>query len=400
MRKFIKVGAIVLFIITFMFTSNPKIYSKNLKDVKAELAKMEEEARNNKAQQAKTESEIKSINAKMNETIKEIEFIQTEYDRINLEVASLEAQIKEKDSESKQIIEYLQLSTGENAYLDYAFTAKDPADLIFRISIVEQLTKYNTQLIEEMNDLIKQNKAHKVDLQNKEVSMGKLRVTLIDNLNSLGETKEDLADGYTEIESDIKELKSTIKMYEELCDNDTQELSTCGKGLVNTTFRRPTSSGRITSEFGYRYLDLYGYWKMHYGIDVGAGTGTSLYSIGSGIVTSASYESCGGNTITIIHKVNGNYYTSQYLHLSQIFVKKGDNVTSETLIGKTGNTGTCTTGPHLHLALTTGARYVTGGMYGVPNSAAYTLSSDFNKRAFNPRNMINFPAKGVQITSR
>ena len=40
-------------------------------------------------------------------------------------------------------------------------------------------------------------------------------------------------------------------------------------------------------------------------------------------------------------------YTSKYAHLSRIFVKKGENVTKGTPLGRCGKTG-YTTGQHLH----------------------------------------------------
>jgi len=40
-----------------------------------------------------------------------------------------------------------------------------------------------------------------------------------------------------------------------------------------------------------------------------------------------------------------------YFHLSQVFVGNGQRVKQNEPIGKTGNTGTQTTGPHLHFAL-------------------------------------------------
>ncbi|MFV0275325.1 MAG: murein hydrolase activator EnvC family protein [Bacilli bacterium] len=400
MKKIIRFTLLLLIIFGFTLVNTQTTSAKTLADVRQELKEMKDKANDNKQQQQLTDVEIKETETRMKNAIAEIESIQKEYQVIAREIEDLGEQINSKKEESKNIIRYLQISKRENIMLDYIFSAEDPSEFIYKSSVVNRLTEYNTTLMEEMKVLIEQNKAKDKELQKREVTLSNLRIQLVDDLESLGEEKEELYDGYTEIEEEIRNLKATIDMYEDLCKSETQDLDTCVGGLVNTSFRKPTRTGRVTSEFGYRYLQIYGYWKIHYGIDVGVSSGTELYSIGHGIVSSVSYDSCGGNTIWIIHKSKGKYYSSGYLHLSQTLVKVGDEVTSNTMIGRTGNTGSCTTGPHLHLAVTTGARYVVGGMYGIPSSEAYTYSTDYKKRSFDARNIINFPAKGVYWSSR
>ena len=45
----------------------------------------------------------------------------------------------------------------DNVYLEYVFNAKSFADFIYRSSVVEQLTKHNDELIDEMSALIDEN---------------------------------------------------------------------------------------------------------------------------------------------------------------------------------------------------------------------------------------------------
>lgn len=60
----------------------------------------------------------------------------------------------------------------------------------------------------------------------------------------------------------------------------------------------------------------------------------------------------GGNWIRVTDTEGRNW---EMAHLSQRGVKTGDRVTPGQLIGTTGNTGTVTTGPHLHLQVLNGA---------------------------------------------
>jgi murein DD-endopeptidase MepM/ murein hydrolase activator NlpD len=91
-----------------------------------------------------------------------------------------------------------------------------------------------------------------------------------------------------------------------------------------------------------------GFSVFHPGLDLGAEIGDSIKPIKAGVITESGYATDGyGNTILIDH---GKGLTSRYAHLSKIEVGVGQNVTTDTEIGKVGITGH-TTGPHLHLEI-------------------------------------------------
>jgi murein DD-endopeptidase MepM/ murein hydrolase activator NlpD len=86
------------------------------------------------------------------------------------------------------------------------------------------------------------------------------------------------------------------------------------------------------------------------GLDYNCAVGESVWAADRGIVVAASNNpNCGaGKNVTIRHRDGSQ---SIYFHLSQVFVGNGQRVKQHEPIGKTGNTGTQTTGPHLHFAL-------------------------------------------------
>lgn len=90
----------------------------------------------------------------------------------------------------------------------------------------------------------------------------------------------------------------------------------------------------------------------HEGVDFRAKIGTPTYSIGRGIVTRVdkTADSAAGKWIGIDH---GHGWFSRYMHMSRIYVEKGQQVARGELIGKTGNTGDpiIASGPHLHFDL-------------------------------------------------
>ena len=90
------------------------------------------------------------------------------------------------------------------------------------------------------------------------------------------------------------------------------------------------------------------YSFFHPGVDLGASIGDSIEPVKAGSVIEADYSKDGyGNTVVIDH---GKSLISRYAHLSKIEIKVGEEVTTNTKIGKVGITGR-STGPHLHLEI-------------------------------------------------
>ena len=119
----------------------------------------------------------------------------------------------------------------------------------------------------------------------------------------------------------------------------------------NTTYWAwPTTKPfRISSYFGWRVHPIRKTAHLHSGVDITGTPNKNVFAIQSGtvIVASSGYNSGSGTNIKIDH---GNGYVSQYMHLSKMFVKKGEKVEKGQLIGLIGCTGSCT-GPHLHLSV-------------------------------------------------
>lgn len=103
-------------------------------------------------------------------------------------------------------------------------------------------------------------------------------------------------------------------------------------------------SGTVTSPYGPRTCSECAS-NFHYGIDIGVGVGTNLGSPGNGTVKSYSYSSCGGNTHVVGYE---NGWETRFLHCSASIQPAGTAVTRNVDVAKSGNTGTCTSGPHLH----------------------------------------------------
>lgn len=403
MKKFSKYLVLLLILLIIPITTiNAK--EKTLGEWKKELNKVEKELEETNSKKNQTQQDINATNKKINSIYSQMDQINKDIESKTKESEQLEKDIEKKNKETKDLMKYYQVSSSGSAMLEYIMGAKSITDLIYRLSITEQISTYNKKVVEDMNNMIKENDKIKQDLASKKEELATLKGDLNNQVAKLNETKSSLdEEGHSQAES-IKEMKSTISYLKGKGCYDSETQTKClnriykpsgggsGGGYLppGTTFFRPTASGRISSEYGWR--TLYGKPNLHGAIDISTPTGTTLYSVAPGYVAKTiRSNSGGGNQIIIHHLINGKYYTSYYCHLSSINVSMGQIVTKDTVIGKTGNTGN-STGPHLHLGLATGRWYT--------DYYSYYGNSGFMGHSFNPRNVIVFPPKGSSYSNR
>jgi murein DD-endopeptidase MepM/ murein hydrolase activator NlpD len=98
--------------------------------------------------------------------------------------------------------------------------------------------------------------------------------------------------------------------------------------------------GHMTSNFGRR-----GSRRYHYGVDLKAKKGDTIYAAFDGKIRVKDYERGGYGNYIVIRHING--LETVYGHLSKFLVEENDFVESGQPIGLAGSTGR-STGPHLH----------------------------------------------------
>ena len=114
----------------------------------------------------------------------------------------------------------------------------------------------------------------------------------------------------------------------------------------NLTMVSPLRNLVVTSPYGYRTDPFTRKRAFHSGIDLRANY-EPAYAITYGEVIHVGYDNRSGLFVTIRH----GSITLSYCHLSQSLVTKGTHVRPGTPIAITGNSGSRSTGPHLHLTL-------------------------------------------------
>ena len=111
----------------------------------------------------------------------------------------------------------------------------------------------------------------------------------------------------------------------------------------------------ITSPFGMRQDPMdKSKQQMHKGIDIRAKHDDVLATENGGkvVAVNQSTNTGGGKSVTVEYaRTDGSKVQTTYMHLSSIAVKAGDEVKAGQKLGVSGNTGTRTTGEHLHFGV-------------------------------------------------
>ena len=391
---------LMTFILLSLFWMIPNVQAKTLRDLKNELAAIKERKANNDSQKKLTQNEINSVNNNISGIRSKITESENTVKKLSEEIIELTEKAKKKELEMKEILHFLQISNGENAYLEYIFGSKDITDFIYRSAVSGQLVSYNDSLISDYNNTIKESKEKQVQLGNEMVNLEAKQKNLEGELSKLGDELKDLNSISVDIDAEIAAQEKVVNYYEKTlqCKLD-ENINSCGKVPYSGKFIRPVQSGRISSNYGSRC-----YWNQtqgrnvctyHYGIDISGGD-TQIYAAAPGTVANILWrQSCGGNMLFVNHNVGGTYYTTGYYHLKSINVKVGDYVDQNTVIAIMGGDSStwsydrCSTGRHLHFAVAT-------GLY----MKDYLSWSTYQSRNLNPVTVVNFPGYGVWFSNR
>ena len=173
---------------------------------------------------------------------------------------------------------------------------------------------------------------------------------------------------FTKLRKGLKARKSLLEYFENKAENVNTKSNTLFAELVKTNKEDSLLRALVDEEDKYNTLEMEGerfttvlfppakgelssgfdYENKHYGVDIAMPENSPVHSISDGIVVFAEWTSETGFVIITEH-LNG--LTSIYQHNSSIVKSQGDRIQTGEIIAFTGNTGSLTTGPHLHFEL-------------------------------------------------
>lgn len=188
----------------------------------------------------------------------------------------------------------------------------------------------NALRVDSLQQLVDRQNLYIMNVQ--DIFSGKVEVGTIDTMDSLTAIREDSLMDRTKREEEFRRQYEETEKYNLTSITSQPDVD----GLI---FYRPTR-GMISASFD---ADT-----KHYGTDVAANPNESVLATLDGMVILSTYTAETGYVISVQHNQD---FISVYKHCGSLLKSAGDKVQGGEAIALVGNSGTLTTGPHLHFEL-------------------------------------------------
>ena len=360
MRKICKSIIICTFLCTFSFIS----YAADLNELQNQKNEIQ-------TQIDESNSQLNDVNDELTDNLKQIqkldESIQSseeDIEKLNEEITKKENEIQQAESELEKVTEkydtqkallderLVEMYENDNVkYLDVILKSKNLSDFISTFYIMSELTEYDMDLLETVDEQKKEIEQKNLELSSQKESLEQEKSTQKKTQIALSNTKVLRKNYMLKLSQEEQDLQAKIDEYNNQVNQIEEEIknlavtASFGEDYRGGTMQWPIYGHyTITSNYGMRTHPITGVYKLHTGVDISATIGTDFTAIADGIVVKAEYNGAYGNMVVIDH---GGGVQTLYAHGSQIIAQVGQEVKAGDIVLKVGSTG-YSTGPHAH----------------------------------------------------
>lgn len=370
-----------------IFAASSSTLKQELEALKDEAAEIKQQRADLKKEQEANASDTLNVVEQKKEIDQQIKLIHDEIDNINAQIQAYNLMIAEKqkeldDAKTRQANLSEQYSTRirameKNSHISYwsvLFQSTSFSDFLGNLQMMADIAQADQKMLAELEAVALEIQSAQAELADEKAGLDDQRAALsesqaeldeksaeanrlLDQLNDDAERMRELQAEYeakeSEISSDIaakeKEYTEALKKEEEAQKNNgSSGGGSSGGGGGGGSWGYPLPyRATVTSAYGWRTHPITGKQSFHNGVDLAAGSGTAIYAVRSGTVTTATYSSVYGYYVTVNH---GDGYSSLYAHMTDYVVSNGQYVEKGQLLGYVGSTG-WSTGPHLHFTI-------------------------------------------------
>ena len=432
--KSLTAGILATVLVGMLAVSVPsEVRAASSDEIRSQLDAMESEKATIQAQLAVLEqqrldnlNEIEDAVTQKNNIDRQIVLLVQEIDNINRQISAYNVLIADKQDELDEAEARLERLREQNrerirtmeeegtlTIWSVLFKANSFADLLDRMSMIEEIAEADHRRLEEMRqaadevNLAKQElAARKEELESTRAELNASQTELdarkleseelLQELLSRGEEYQALLEsGKDEMNALLEEIARQEAAYNEAKQAEYEQWLATSKPPETTEPEEtkpeetkpeetepeqpedpteddpqdtPSSEGwvipcsyvYVSSPFSTgRQHPILGYVRPHNGIDLAAYQGNPVYATKSGTVTTASVGDEPGNYVVINHH---DGFSSVYMHMSYYVVSAGEQVRAGQVIGYVGSTG-LSEGPHLHFGIMLNGTYVNPADY-------------------------------------
>ena len=389
----IMAAVMILSLLLSLFASGMHVHAASSSEIqdqidqlKDEQAEVKEQIAQLEAQRKQNQADIKTLVAEKNNYDQQVGLlyaqIQSTGDLISAYNLLIADKQKELDNAQQKLADLNEAyrerlrameEEGELSYWSVLFKASSFADFLDRLNMIQEIAGADRRRLEQLDAAAKAVEETKALLTQEKAGLEETKLALEQAQKDLEKKSAEASNLLNELiakgEEYIKYVEECEEqnrvMMEQIADKQAQydkakysewlatsvPPTTRPSGRPNTvdgvTWLVPTKNYRITSTYGMRIHPVYGYEKMHTGVDLAAPLNTPIYATRAGVVVWAGWGDTGGWWVKVDH---GDGFATTYLHLTRYIVKVGDFLEAGQVLGYMGSTGV-STGSHLHFGV-------------------------------------------------
>jgi murein DD-endopeptidase MepM/ murein hydrolase activator NlpD len=313
------------------------------------------------------EGRLDLLDGRIAEVRGRLETTQARLGVVSKELKALERQlaILEEIHVARAVATY---KAGPTADLDALLSAETFGDLVDRYEYYAAALDEDARLIEEMDQIRSETERKQAEIEEARDALAQAKQQLESDRAELDTLRAEKASILAAQEAVISEKDGLLAVAEaredklqvarQRIEEDSNRIQALlqarADGISTGPITGPLPSGggqlawpavgSVTSPYGYRIHPIFGYSRLHTGLDIGAGYGSPVVASANGVVAYVGTMSGYGNVVVIDH---GGGMATTYNHLSAFSVSSGESVRRGETIAAVGCTGWCT-GPHLH----------------------------------------------------
>lgn len=347
--------------------------SQRIEEVEKKIDKYQTKLQNTKQEKNTLQSTLNSLDKSVNQLQSRMQRTQNNIDNTRDRIQELSTKIKAAQSDLSKTHESLAATiralriSNDKSLMETVLSAQGVAEIWKRADQLNQIQSGLQDRVDTIQKLQKRLQKQKQKAQAQKEELEQLQSQLASQkevIASQRERKRELLaqtnrreDKYQQLlakkQRQKERFKQQLRSFENQLESQVSDASIPSAGEVR--FSWPVQPVRITQQFGgtefsKRNPQAYGR-SFHNGTDFGVPVGTPVNPVAGGTVRDTGntdqFRGCQsyGKWVLVDH---GNGLSTLYAHLSAINTSAGAGISSDQILGYSGNTG-YSTGPHLHL---------------------------------------------------